>query len=266
MELSNCRIHKGKLVRMFKGACGGKNEIFCSTPDCINNCVEESKCGLPLVNVVGANCNDYVPKKEQTVTVASTASRKVTIKRTAAEKEDEKDITIEVPESNAKDIKSPADKDKGNAEEKEVQEVKDTASIKSELWTTTLNKTIEEALDVESAADAWMKNMKKSLGEKLADEEISEADYDSLLDELEDMHENGILEDAIKDKINESAGDIDGGAEEPPLEEAPKDEKTKEEEPKKEEEKPTEKKEEAKPKKKTKEELPELPGLDLENV
>jgi hypothetical protein len=251
MELKSCRIHKGKLVRMFKGACAGKNEIFCSTPDCINNCVEDSKCGLPLVNVAGGNCNDYVSKAEHPS--APIASRRVSIKRTAEDTKDEKDITIEVPESNAKDVKSPADKPKETIEESVKEESKDIGKIKSQVWTDTLKKTVEEAVDIDEASEQWFKNMKEEIGNQLSDEKISESDYDSLLSELEDLKENGELSESIKKEILEQAGDVSTDEEE----------NSKEEEEKKEEEP---KKEGPKKEKKSKEDLPELPGLDLENI
>lgn len=257
MELNSCRIHKGKLVRMLKCACEGAEVIMCNTPNCINNDVENSECKLPQISVQKEVCNDFVDRSSMAQPIAK---KSISIKRIAADEKKE-DIVIETPESKSADIKSPADESTDVLPE---EEVKDMASIKSEVWTSTLEKTVEEAIDVDAAADQWFKNMKDELGKKLADEKISESDYDIMLSDLEDMKENGVLADTIKNKILEQSSDIVEEETEPTkekIEETPADEK-KEEKPA-EDKKEEPKKDEGKDKKK-KEELPELPGLDLE--
>ncbi len=256
MKLSNCRIHKGKLVRMFKGACEGN--INCVTPDCLNNDQERMVCKLPSIEVNEAVCTNYALRSKYEH-MQKQFEKKISIKRTAAE-----DIVLEVPESNAKDVKSPADKPAETLDEAVKDEAKDISSVKSQVWSDTLTKTVDEAIDVDGAAEEWFKNMKEELGKKLSADEISEADYDSLLTELEDMKETGVLADSIKSKILEQSEETpaeEGGEEKETLEDVAKEEPKKDEGEKKEEE-PKEKK----PAKKEKEKLPELPGLDLENV
>jgi hypothetical protein len=244
---------------MLTVAHGGEHTevIKCITPECANNSIERSECLRDSIEVEDGKCMNYAPDRPK-------MARHINIKKVAADK----DITIEVPESNAKDIKSPADKAPETLQDASKEEALDISKVKSQVWQETLETTVEDAIDVDAAVESWFKNMKDNLGKKLSADEISEADYDGLLSELEDMKENGVLSDAIKAKILEGAEEIpaEESAEKEPAAEGEKEETLEDLEKKPEGEENKEEPKKEKKVEKKKDNLPELPGLDLENV
>lgn len=199
-NLYNGRIHKGKLVRVFnKQAYGGNtNVIRCTTPECVHN--YNDACTLRMIKIDSANCMNYEKNmQEEEITTAAIDNKN-------SEREENADIDKDIPIEDIEEI--PEDEaqeeiDSNKENNTKENDIKKLTDIKSEVWEQSMNEILDEYLDIDEAEKNGYKRIIMKLEEKLAKDEITEEEYNVLLDELEEIKEESIIKEDLQERLQE---------------------------------------------------------------
>ena len=195
--ISAGRIHKGKVVRVFqKEGLGATSVIKCMTPDCVHNF--ENQCMKRMVKIEGNMCADYEQNAKEIE-----AFNKMVLSSRDEEAEMEKQIPIESIEE-AEDIEVGDGEQtsvKESEPEKEVDIENKMADVKSEIWEQVGNEAIDEFLDIDETTSAMYNKIIAGLEIKLGDGDITEEEYNNLLDDLEELKDDDILKEYLQEEL-----------------------------------------------------------------
>jgi hypothetical protein len=182
------RVHKGKLVRILnKEALAGTSVIKCTTPDCYNN-AEGTQCMKRMIRVSEGDCLDYEMGEKQ-------AAKNQTLSAREESAEIEKDVPVE-------EVKEVSEEEAiGKMEEGKVEQKKELADVKSEVWEEAGAEAIDEYLDLDEASSSFYKKMVSKLEERLENDQLSEEEFNILLDELEELNDEDVLKEYLEQEL-----------------------------------------------------------------